>query len=81
MFDRHPHPFERHPHLQHTAVTRSHRTKAPVTRCNAHTTATSDLLNRISGAFDPAVQREWDEERAEEEESEPWGKHRGIMEQ
>ncbi|KAG2144484.1 hypothetical protein DEU56DRAFT_754155 [Suillus clintonianus] len=41
---------------QHVAVARATRTDAPVPRCNARGAAASELLTRLSGAFDPAQQ-------------------------
>ncbi|KAG2157038.1 hypothetical protein DEU56DRAFT_720970, partial [Suillus clintonianus] len=49
---------------QHVAVARATRTDAPVPRCNARGAAASELLTRLSGAFDPVTQRARDEERA-----------------
>ncbi|KAG1881212.1 hypothetical protein F4604DRAFT_1678807 [Suillus subluteus] len=48
--------------LEHTAVTRATRTDAPVAR--RRDAAASELLSRISGAFDPAVQQARDEDCA-----------------
>ncbi|KAG2131631.1 hypothetical protein DEU56DRAFT_688381, partial [Suillus clintonianus] len=50
------------PPIEHTAITRATRTDAPVPRRRG--AAASELLTRISGAFDPAVQQARDEERA-----------------
>lgn len=50
------------PPIEHTAVTRATRTDAPVPRRRG--AAASELLTRISGAFDPAVQEARDEQRA-----------------
>ncbi|KAG1868350.1 hypothetical protein DFJ58DRAFT_723609 [Suillus subalutaceus] len=50
------------PPIEHTAVTRATRTDAPVPRCRG--AAASELLTRISRAFDPAVQEARDEQRA-----------------
>jgi hypothetical protein len=46
------------------AVARSARNEAPPPRRNARGTATTGLLNSLSNAFDPAVQRARDEDRA-----------------
>ncbi|KAG1874731.1 hypothetical protein DFJ58DRAFT_638700, partial [Suillus subalutaceus] len=48
--------------LEHTAVTRATRTDTPMPRRRG--AAASELLSRISGAFDPAVQQARDEDRA-----------------
>lgn len=50
------------PPIEHTAVTRATRTDAPVPRRRG--AAATELLTRISSAFDPAVQQARDEERA-----------------
>ncbi|KAG1732841.1 hypothetical protein EDD22DRAFT_762156, partial [Suillus occidentalis] len=50
------------PPIEHTAVTHATRTDAPVPRRRG--AAASELLTRISGAFDPAVQEARDEQRA-----------------
>ncbi|KIK32392.1 hypothetical protein CY34DRAFT_19082 [Suillus luteus UH-Slu-Lm8-n1] len=50
------------PPIEHTAVTRTTRTDAPVPRRRG--AAATELLTRISSAFDPAVQQARDEERA-----------------
>jgi hypothetical protein len=53
------------PPIQHTALARSTaRTEAPVPRRNARGAAATDLLTRLSGALDPAAQRDRDEDRA-----------------
>ncbi|KAJ8588986.1 hypothetical protein M405DRAFT_881852 [Rhizopogon salebrosus TDB-379] len=60
----HDDPDNTSPPVQHTAVARSTpRTEAPAPRRNARGVAT-DLLTRLSGAFDPAAQRTRDEDRA-----------------
>ncbi|KAG1852889.1 hypothetical protein DFJ58DRAFT_661033 [Suillus subalutaceus] len=48
--------------LEHTAVTCATQTDTPMPRRRG--AAASELLSRISGAFDPAVQQAWDEDRA-----------------
>lgn len=48
--------------LEHTAVARATRTDTPMPRRRG--AAASELLSRISGAFDPAVQQARDEDRA-----------------
>lgn len=60
-------PDNASPPIQHTAVARSaHRTlaDASVPRRNARGAAATDLLTRLSGAFDPAAQRTRDEDRS-----------------
>ncbi|KIK77069.1 hypothetical protein PAXRUDRAFT_167937 [Paxillus rubicundulus Ve08.2h10] len=46
------------------AVARSARNEAPPPCCNAHGIATTGLLNSLSNAFDPTVQRARDEDQA-----------------
>ncbi|KAG2747611.1 hypothetical protein P692DRAFT_20736122, partial [Suillus brevipes Sb2] len=50
------------PPIERTAVTHATRTDAPVPCCRG--AAATELLTRISSAFDPAVQQARDEERA-----------------
>ncbi|KAG0694988.1 hypothetical protein DFH29DRAFT_1005855 [Suillus ampliporus] len=50
------------PPIEHTAVTHATHTDAPVPCCRG--AAASELLTRISGAFDPAIQQAWDDEHA-----------------
>jgi len=46
------------------AVAHSSRNEAPLPRCTAREAAATELLNSLSNAFDPAVQRACDEDRA-----------------
>ncbi|KAG1765103.1 hypothetical protein EDD22DRAFT_732352, partial [Suillus occidentalis] len=50
---------------QHVAVTKATRTEAPVPRRNTRGAVATELLTRLSGAFDPATQRARDNERAD----------------
>lgn len=53
------------PPIQHTAIARSTpRAEAPAPRRNTRGAAATDLLTRLSTAFDPATQRNRDEDRA-----------------
>ncbi|KAG2085579.1 uncharacterized protein F5147DRAFT_553276, partial [Suillus discolor] len=53
------------PLIQHTALACSTaRTEAPISRRNARGAAATDLLTHLSGALDPAAQRDCDEDHA-----------------
>ena len=47
---------------QHVALVRSSCNDAPVPHCTTRGAATTDLLNLLSQAFDPAVQRAHDDD-------------------